>query len=134
MRKNKNYIPKSCSQAIKWLRPVVETSAGSSLKEASDRILERGLNAIAFLYGGLHPDNIAHGKCNSEGLQKANGITIEHYNDTRLLPFCSECGWPNLLRPVVEEITQRQTIDLYAADSATAGLRYMFRHPTARFA
>jgi hypothetical protein len=100
----------------------------------SNQILERGLNAIAFLYGGLHPDSLAHGKCNSEGLQTVNGITIEHYNDKRLLPFCSECGWPNLLRPVVEEIKQRKMIDLYAADSATAGLQYMLRHPTARFA
>lgn len=134
MRKKMHYIPKSCKQAIKWLRPVVEASSSSSLKEASDRILERGLNAIAFLYGGLHPDSLAHGKCDSEGSQIVNGVTIEHYNDTRLLPFCSECGWPNLLRPVVEEIKQRKVIDLYAAESATAGLRYMFRHPTARFA
>ena len=134
MRKNKDYIPKSCSQAINWLRPVVEASAGVSFAEVNDRILERGLNAIAFLYGGLHPDDTAHGKCNSKGSQIVNGVTIEHYNDARLLPFCSECGWPNLLRPVVEEIKQRKTIELYAAGSAIAGLRYMFRHPTARFA
>lgn len=133
MRK-KSHIPKSCKQAIKWLRPVVEASSGGCLKEASDRILERGLNAIAFLYGGLHPDDMAHGMCNSEGSQIINGVTIEHYNDSRLLPFCSECGWPKQLRPVVEEIKQRKTIDLYAAESAIAGLRYMFRHPTARFA
>lgn len=129
-----NYIPQSCKQAIEWLRPVVDASVKDSMATLSDRILEQGLNAIAFLYGGLHPDNLAHGKCDSEGSQIVNGVTVEHYNNTRLLPFCSECGWPNLLRPVVEAIKQRKTIDLYAAESATAGLRYMYRHPTARFA
>jgi len=134
MKKKSRYVPKSCKQAIKWLRPVVDASADDSLIEVSDRILERGWNAIAFLYGGLHPDNMAHGMCNSDGSQIINGVTIEHYNDSRLLPFCSECGWPKQLRPVVEEVKQRKTIELYAAGSAIAGLRYMFRHPTARFA
>ena len=107
-------LPESDQMAIEWLVPVLDLSP-VQLQKMTPRQFMKAWASVAFLYSGLHPDEVAdHGTeiCHTyEGDYIAEGI------DERLLaPAYERSGWPVVLEPLANEAWRRSEAGLLADD------------------
>ena len=96
------FIPSSEREAMQWLIPALDLPLTTM---PMDEFM-KAWHAIAYLYGGLHPDAATdHGEKianNHEGPERFNLI------EPRLIgPYYVQSGWPMVLAPLAEEAWRR---------------------------
>ncbi len=87
------------------IRPLLDLDA-NQLRAVPDETFQRGWQAIACLYPGLHPDDATeHGeeiRTDMPSFAPVSGMEPRLVN-----PFYAKSGWPVVLAPVAEEAWRR---------------------------
>lgn len=120
------FIPGNEREALQWLIPALDRP----LRDMPHAEFMRAWSAVAYLYGGLHPDAATdHGEAISfEG----DGPDRFRILEPRLIaPFYVESGWPLVLAPLAEEAWRRGDLgmladdELYCVDAQWAGIDHL---------
>lgn len=121
-------VPTSAAEAITWLQPLLKLPPGSP-RELTGEAFRRAWFAVAYLYGGLHPDNaLDHGKkiIKDQPEEEENLVRFE----PRLRsPYYERSGWPVVLAPLAKEAWRRyrkgelEDEEFYCAEAQLAGIQ-----------
>jgi hypothetical protein len=114
--------PQSETQALQWLLPILD----QPVHELPAETFKQAWAAVFYLYGGLHPDDVAdHG---DQLITAYDGPEEYRALDARLVvPRYVQSGWPVALAPLAEEAWRRheqaQLTDeeLYCSEAQQAG-------------
>jgi hypothetical protein len=110
-------IPKSRKDAASRIMPLI----GKDLSKVSRLDFLKAWNSIAYLHGGLHPDDAS---------RKAEQTTMTgefDVDEILFTPYDSESGWPTSLIPFVEfawHLREEEELDddqMYPVDANKAG-------------
>ncbi len=121
-------VPEDEAEAIHWLQPVLEVPA-ISLRKMGAESFRKAWFAVAYLYGGLHPDSaLDHGdKIRRDPPEDAVGL--ERFEPRLLAPYYERSGWPVVLAPLAREAWRRYTKgeledeEFYCVEAQLAGIR-----------
>ncbi len=117
------FIPANEREALQWLIPALDRAVAAMPEDD----LKKAWHAIAYLYGGLHPDSaIDHGDVianDHEGPERFMLI------DPRLIgPYYVRSGWPLVLVPIADEAWRRcecgrlMEDEFYCCEATVAGI------------
>lgn len=125
------FIPSNEREALQWLIPALDRPLADM---PMDEFM-KAWHAIAYLYGGLHPD-----EATDHGAEIANDhdgperfILIEPRLDA---PYYVQSGWPLVLAPLAEEAWRRyeagrlEEDEFYCYEACKAGIVARIRDDT----
>lgn len=101
------HIPCNEREALQWLIPALDRPLGDMPHEE----FMKAWHAVAYLYGGLHPDEATdHG---TEIARDHDGPDRFQLIEPRLVnPYYRQSGWPVVLAPLAEEAWRRYEDEL----------------------
>ena len=117
------FIPKDEREALQWLIPALDRPLADMLMDE----FMKAWHAIAYLYGGLHPD---------EATDHGDEITNDHDGPERFNlieprlagPYYVQSGWPLVLAPLAKEAWRRyeagrlEEDEFYCYEACKAGI------------
>lgn len=117
------FIPSNEREALQWLIPALDRPLADM---PMDEFM-KAWHAVAYLYGGLHPDAATeHGE---ETANDHEGPDRFELIEPRLIgPYYVESGWPVVLAPLAAEAWRRYEADqlkedeFYCAEAQWAGM------------